>query len=648
MSSSNDSSRLYPSKEELKTLRPKLTEGEAALVEFLDESLTSSWSIYVQPYINNMRPDVVVLNPQIGLVVFEVKDWSLGRYQLINGQLFAETATSKWIEDNPVLKSRWYAENLYSQFLACDEAEQKVGFTPNDHSICRHAVYFHKSREEEVLSLFSEFRRKDDILLGTDSLRKDNLDNIVPYNFMQRSKFIRERQVEALKAAHTWLIPPIHATEHQSRLPEPSTEQREYCKPVSGFRRVRGVAGSGKTHVLAHRAGRACEEGRSILILSFTITLSHILHDKLKRAPYSLDWKRICWGHFHGWAKSQSVESGLMPIEQKNLPVPESESDSDWQDLIQDDFDTILEDNLGPQKNELQRSVACLHDIVSGSELAPGYTKPKYGAIYVDEAQDFEPLWLDILAQYLEENGELVIFADHKQNLYGRDGGRDKLTPMTHCRFRGPWAQLPRKSRRLPWRVALFLNDFAQKTRLGDEEDFSIADFEERRAEPELSLDVVGWLPVTSTADAVKSISFARSKFGNPNPGDIVVLVPSHKVGFMAVEILSSDFDQIVHVFGLTQSESRKRKLAFWMGRGGIKMCTIHSFKGWELNNVIVIWPPNEEMKWIPKAQRDALLYTAVSRAMRNIVVLNANRDYDQFFDGWEKYSLEVEANGQT
>jgi hypothetical protein len=39
--------------------------------------LPIDWEIYVQPHLNGLRPDFVLLNPRIGIAVFEVKDWDL-------------------------------------------------------------------------------------------------------------------------------------------------------------------------------------------------------------------------------------------------------------------------------------------------------------------------------------------------------------------------------------------------------------------------------------------------------------------------------------------------------------------------------------------------------------------------------------------
>jgi hypothetical protein len=119
--------RIYPSWAEIEGLRTPLTEGERALAYFLAQSLSPLWTIYVQPYVNDMRPDVVALNINHGLVVFEVKDWTLGRYSFEQGRMIGRTSTSTWIEDDPAEKARLYARNFYEQFLVSDEATLQVG-----------------------------------------------------------------------------------------------------------------------------------------------------------------------------------------------------------------------------------------------------------------------------------------------------------------------------------------------------------------------------------------------------------------------------------------------------------------------------------------------------------------------------------------
>jgi hypothetical protein len=604
-------SRVFPSLQDLRNYKTKLTEGENALVGFLDKHLPGAYRIYVQPYVNDMRPDVVVINPNIGMVVFEVKDWDLSRYSFQKNKLIASTLHNTWVEEDPVQKVNWYARSFFEQFLISDESDVPIGTDPNNNAICRAVAYFHCSSTNQVNALYGT-RGMNVIKAGQDLLNSKGLRTLVPYFWMPKSKFIRISQIEALKNAHSWLVPPNHAIS-QACMTKLFEDQEPYAIPESGFRRIRGVAGAGKTIVLSHRAARSNQQGRKIAVLCFNITMSHILRDKINQTPFQVDWTRLTWGHFHAFVKKQGVESGLI--------ISKEEEESEKPDAL-----TINPGEL-------------LKQILKNENLAPSYTAPKFDGIYIDEGQDFEQGWLDSLAGMLKPGGELVLFADHRQNIYAKDGGSDKNKKMTRCKFFGPWGQLPRKSHRLPPRLASFLNEYAQKAGLGDEEDFPI-NYSGHEPGFNFSPDLMVWKNVGSIQDGINNIESALNLIGNTNPGDVVVLLPSHESGLIAVKQLLPKFRQIVHVFGEGGSdspESRRRKLAFWMGRGGLKMSTIHSFKGWEIDNVILIWPPKSTFQDFSEHQRHALFYTAISRVIKNMVVLNANREYDCFDINWDK-----------
>ncbi|WP_238365514.1 NERD domain-containing protein [Mesobacterium pallidum] len=66
-----------PPLEEFSNLRQELTQGERMVFDFFHRNLSPKWEIYVQPHLNGLRPDFVLLNPDIGIAVFEVKDWNL-------------------------------------------------------------------------------------------------------------------------------------------------------------------------------------------------------------------------------------------------------------------------------------------------------------------------------------------------------------------------------------------------------------------------------------------------------------------------------------------------------------------------------------------------------------------------------------------
>lgn len=68
---------IEPPLEELSKLRQELTPGERQVFEFFNKNLDPKWEIYVQPHLNGLRPDFVLMHPNIGIAVFEIKDWNL-------------------------------------------------------------------------------------------------------------------------------------------------------------------------------------------------------------------------------------------------------------------------------------------------------------------------------------------------------------------------------------------------------------------------------------------------------------------------------------------------------------------------------------------------------------------------------------------
>ena len=83
------------------------------------------------------------------------------------------------------------------------------------------------------------------------------------------------------------------------------------------------------------------------------------------------------------------------------------------------------------------------------------------------------------------------------------------------------------------------------------------------------------------------------------------------------------------HVFEDDDDEKwHRHKKAFWVGDSRLKMSTIHSFKGWEVPNVIVVIPSfirgDEELY-------DRIVYTAITRSKENLIIINANKRYWEF-----------------
>jgi superfamily I DNA and RNA helicase len=123
--------------------------------------------------------------------------------------------------------------------------------------------------------------------------------------------------------------------------------------------------------------------------------------------------------------------------------------------------------------------------------------------------------------------------------------------------------------------------------------------------------------------------AFQRLKKENYKASDIVILMPSHNTGRQCVKMFLEKNIEVNHVFEMNNEINfQARKKSFWMGDGRLKICTIHSFKGWELLNIVLYIP-----KKAPESNKklDAVVYTAMTRTRENLIVINANARYNEF-----------------
>ena len=72
-----------PPRDEFDQLPTPLTDGERRVIDLFDQKLPTEWEIYVQPHLNGLRPDIVLLHPGVGVAVFEVKGLGSGRLGIL-------------------------------------------------------------------------------------------------------------------------------------------------------------------------------------------------------------------------------------------------------------------------------------------------------------------------------------------------------------------------------------------------------------------------------------------------------------------------------------------------------------------------------------------------------------------------------------
>lgn len=257
-----------------------------------------------------------------------------------------------------------------------------------------------------------------------------------------------------------------------------------------------------------------------------------------------------------------------------------------------------------------------------------GKQQQKYDAILIDEGQDYHYEWYSMLDKYfLSNRDEVLIVCDKRQNIFERelDWLDKRVTKAGLEKFKEPYIDLT-VTFRLPKKVAVMSNEFSEVFELNQE--LKVGKIEDNPVL--LHSHHIVWLNINEDdwKDFVFN-SFLRLKKEGYSPSDIVILLPNHKLGKLAVELFKEKNIEVNHVFEEdAESSYHPHKKAFWMGDSRLKMSTIHSFKGWELLNIVLFIPAKAPES---NTKLDAIVYTALTRTRENLIILNANKRYEKF-----------------
>jgi Superfamily I DNA and RNA helicases len=628
------SNRIFPNWAQIEAQYNPLTEGERALLEYFDDNLPRDdkwkdgdklvdyhgWLIFSQPYLDGMRPDVVIFNPFIGATIYEVKDWNLALYSISDGSIYVSDGNNRHEVLSPIIQVKHYKENLISKLIP------NIGeFIDNEHKafgLIKTGLYFHNSTTQNCLNFLKQLDPVVDKpyfhCFGNDFIRVSGYEkDVVPnYDIYSSNYWESSWNSEIL----FWLKPPFHSLEQCTML-KLRGNQVKIAEPQSGHYRVRGVAGSGKTQVLAYRAAKLASQGKNVLILTFNITLWHYIKDMIARAPFEFDWSRITFDNFHNFCKNILYKLNT------NWPHCDGANDVFFKEVVPEEV-----------KKVISRNGADFHI---------------YDAILIDEGQDYEFEWYDLLNRYfLTGNDEMVVVCDKRQNIYGRDlNWLDKTVTKSGLEKFGDWIRLS-ISYRIPPQVMRMANDFAETFKLDMEIKGENMDMDPTL--PNMS-SIVIWMNIGTTEWPDYLIAaYDLLKEQGESASDIVMLLPSHLIGIKAVKLFKERKSMSVnHIFGQLvidqegnkkEIESHHHKMSFWMGDGRLKMCTVHSYKGWESQDVVILIPNNTELVYdlrtdaLHNEERinwDSLLYTAMTRTRHNLIILNECPKYNSF---GEKY----------
>ncbi|ADV28862.1 NERD domain protein [Pseudoxanthomonas suwonensis 11-1] len=591
------------------TCAGRMTPGERRFSQRIEDKLEDDYVCWYDVPVgpSYRHPDFVVLHPNRGILILEVKDWKPETLAEIDrDRAVLNTERGRVVEANPLRQARDYAMEIH-RLLQTDPAllqpaghrrEGKLvmpwGFGVVLTNISR--SQFEQMELENCLSPASVICRDE----MTESADAEGFQKRLWDMFMM--PFPCQLTVPQIDRVRWHLFPQLRIQQQGELLPTLTPaiqtapmeipdiirvmdlQQEQLARSLGdGHRVIHGVAGSGKTMILGYRCVELARRmHKPVLVLCFNKTLASRLEQLMVQHDVH---DRVAVRHFHGWCKEQLQTYGVR--------TPPSQPSAD-------------------------RYAAALVDAVVAGLESNAVPRAQYGAVLIDEGHDFAPEWLQLVSQMVDpETNSLLLLYDDAQTLYGAGARRKFSFASVGIQARGRTTIL-RLNYRNTLEVLSVAKAFAEEVLAPQE-----TDDDHVPVIPPESAGRRGPMPeiwkarnIWSEADLIAQ-RIADALANGANPNDFAVLCHSRSLADLVGRQLEKQNLPV-----LVASDQRRREL--FNGDASVKVMTMHSSKGLEFDTVFI--PGICEL-----ASRDAdvdrrqqqvrLLYVAMTRALRQLEI---------------------------
>lgn len=639
---------LIPNLEAAKAAKQKPTEGEIFLLEFLTTHFDDQVETYFQPCFNGDRPDIVLISPKAGIIIIEVKDWNLDIYSIDEKNKWAVNLPSKRQPvKSPFAQVFAYKKNFFDIHIngLLEKSLKNEAFF----KMIKTYVYFHHGSKAAIELLYQQHldRLRDESRENHKSFRKSQID-FDHYEKrregINRAKHKYERDIslslhntnitkisfpitakesvfdESVYSEFKRLLNPPYHYAFEGKQPNYTEKQKRLIQSTPKARvKICGLAGSGKTVVLAGRAVNAHKRhGSSVLILTFNITLRSYIHDKISAIREDFPWSAFDISNYHRFITTALNNSGI-PVE-----LPEH--------LNYDGTNRGIAQKIALQRNKYFEDAYYSNiNVFDGAEI-----NTRYGTILIDEIQDYKPEWIKIIRSYfLEENGEMLLFGDEKQNIYKRALDEERRSKVIEG-F-GRWEKLTKSFRYANDSPIIPLVESFQKI-------FLLQSYEVDHDESfQLSLTNIG-IQACGIFDETDLDQLAN---------DIILIAKKNEIHPNDISIISSQEEilrNLDHILRTSESHKERtlcsfpssevtehpkysksydkissaKKMGFNLNSGVMKLSSTHSFKGFESPFIFLLINNNDSPE---------MVFTGLTRAKENLItLLERNSPYLDFF----------------
>lgn len=554
----------------------KRTEGEQYLLDVFESSERfDGWTIFEQPHINSMKPDFVLLHPNKGIIIIEVKDWNLSLNTYESGGYIKGNGGNLY-RKNPIKQVEKYKQCILKSDL--ENSEDFISKNSDYYGYIETIVYFHGASKSQAINFcgfdkYTKIWTDEDIDYIADINNRLNSDEHTFALSLKKSKYDKDGSLQKIVKELTKNLQyadynyerrnPFVLTKEQSNLAE---------LKQNSIRRWGGVAGAGKSLVLTEKAVKALKKGYRVLILTFNITLRHYLRDlcsqQFGKGEYDGERKKLKKDltilHFHDFLKILMAEHEIDVDSAKSNTKNNTEKDftEEWMDAI----NRYLECN--PLKDQFN-----------------------YDYILIDEGQDFKGDWIRFLKKFFTKKGEIFIVYDKAQDLYEHGVWIEDSDQIKDIGFRGKPGIL-KYSYRMP--KAMIEKITLVRENLGIKDDDILIP---KKNNIQINfLSKIQWINCSknSIENKIENVSVEVNRLKESSRiEDITILTTNENTGVAIVEFFKKRGIEVSHVYDMNREKDidkrRSEKWKFVGGTGKLKVCSYQSYKGWQTPNIILV-----------------------------------------------------------
>lgn len=590
-----------------------LSSQKARVAWRLENILSVDDIMYIDAAVNEVAVDFIIVRPNKGILLLNIFEENLNECTLsedkkeinVHGQLY----------QSPI-----DLINL-CQLSIKDGIEELLMSTIEDNrnfSLIKKAVVFSENSIDEIKKFFEY---QNNVFNFTFIFGKEIIENRdISQNLYTTIGFLYNNNAfdDVVRRKLARMISPSWYSYQEGRIDmQPIGAQKRLSESSITQQKISGVAGSGKTQVLAFRAVNAMKRtGGDVLVLTYNITLANYLKFRLSEIREDFSWEKIDVYPYHQFFRIRAAECQLHV------------EFSSYQN------EAFFENSKGHKK---------------------------YSAIFVDEVQDYTTEWLRIIMQnfLLVPNGELVVFGDPKQNVYQRPldangdirlgiiGGQWNRQLTTSRRFTNPRLANLATAFQTQFMANLPTDDIVAENTISNTFNFQIVTYIDLRQNNSIESIITNIINIISN-DNNEARDFAVLASSTKLLRNIDILYRQRTNEQTEITFISNEtLERLKQIHQVTDEKAanwkfnrdfealeRTRKQLFTTDKRCLKISTIQSFKGWESPSVIVILENDivlHNTTFRPMSPQT--IYTAITRARENMYIINIGNDtYHNFF----------------